>query len=114
MVHNDMPWAWPVWTPGVPLAGFIKRSTIHCSTQNRKALNHEPCGFREECFMFFSNGKSMGAIDPRAWAIFDHRDMIRRIYVKLQITMLHTKYRNFGSCTFREEDFYMYFPFSPL
>ena len=34
--------------------------------------------------------------------------MIRRIYVKLQITMLHTKYRNFGSCSFREEDFYMY------
>ena len=54
----------------------------------------------------------MGAIDPRAWAIFDHRDMIRRIYVKLQITMLHTKYRKFGSCSFSEEDFYMYFPFS--
>ena len=28
----------PVWTPGARLAGFIKRTTIHCYTQNRKAL----------------------------------------------------------------------------
>ena len=40
MVDNDMPGAWPVWTPGAPLAGFIKKSTIHCSTQNIKALGH--------------------------------------------------------------------------
>ena len=23
MVDNDMPGAWPVWTPGAPLAAFI-------------------------------------------------------------------------------------------
>ena len=40
MAGNDMPGAWPVWTPGASLAGFIKRSTIHCSTQNMKALGH--------------------------------------------------------------------------
>ena len=40
MVDNDMPGTWPVWTPGAPLAGFIKRSTIHFSTQNMKALGH--------------------------------------------------------------------------
>ena len=34
----DMPGAWPVWTPGAPLAGFIKRTTLHCYTQNMKAL----------------------------------------------------------------------------
>ena len=28
----------PVWTPGARLAGFIKRTTIHCYTQNMKAL----------------------------------------------------------------------------
>ena len=28
----------PVWTPGTRLAGFIKRTTKHCYTQNRKAL----------------------------------------------------------------------------
>ena len=32
------PWAGPVWTPGAWLAGFIKRTTIHCYTQNMKAL----------------------------------------------------------------------------
>ena len=38
MVDNDMPVAWPVWIPGARLAGFIKRTTIHCCTQNMKAL----------------------------------------------------------------------------
>ena len=30
--------AGPVWTPGARLAGFIKRTTIRCYTQNMKAL----------------------------------------------------------------------------
>ena len=38
MVDNDMPGPWPVWTPGAPLAGFIKGNTIHCYKQNMKAL----------------------------------------------------------------------------
>ena len=29
MVDNDMPGAWPVWTPGTLLAAFIKESIIH-------------------------------------------------------------------------------------
>ena len=69
-----------------------------------------PCGFKEEDFLCFSNCKSMGATDPRGGAIFDPRGMICRIYVKLQIIMLHTECRSFGYCIFREEDFYMYFP----
>ena len=28
----------PVWTPRAQLAGFIKRTTIHCYKQNMKAL----------------------------------------------------------------------------
>ena len=32
------PGAGPFLTPGAWLAGFIKRTTIHCYTQNRKAL----------------------------------------------------------------------------
>ena len=40
MVDNDMPGAWPVWTPGAPLAAFIKESIIHWSTQHMKALGH--------------------------------------------------------------------------
>ena len=40
MVDNDMPGAWPVWTPGAPLAAFIKESIIHWSTQHMKAPGH--------------------------------------------------------------------------
>ena len=40
MVDNDMPGAWPVWTPGALLAAFIKESIIHWSTQHMKALCH--------------------------------------------------------------------------
>ena len=39
MVDNDMPGAWPVWTPGAPLAGFIKRNTIHSRLPNVPVLN---------------------------------------------------------------------------
>ena len=40
MVDNDMPGAWPEWTPGVPFAALIKESIIHWSTQHMKALGH--------------------------------------------------------------------------
>ena len=30
MADNDAPGTWPVWTPGAQLAGFIKKTTIHC------------------------------------------------------------------------------------
>ena len=98
MVDNDMPGAWPVWTPGAPLAGFIKRNTIHCYKQNMKSgscgfgeedflllTKYEssgPCGFGEEDFLCFSHCKSMGANDPRDRAIFDPRGMIGRIYIE--------------------------------
>ena len=35
---HDAPRAGPVWTPVARLAGFIKRTTIHCYTQNMKSL----------------------------------------------------------------------------
>ena len=35
---HDAPGPGPVWTPGARLAGFIKKTTIHCYTQNMKAL----------------------------------------------------------------------------
>ena len=38
MADNDAPRAGPVWTPGPQLAGFIKRTYIHCYIQNMKAL----------------------------------------------------------------------------
>ena len=53
MADNDAPGVWPVWTPGGLLAGFIKRTTIHCYTQNMKAL-HGYCGFGESSYPFYS------------------------------------------------------------
>ena len=38
MADNDAPGVKPILTPGAWLAGFIKRVTIHCFTQNIKAL----------------------------------------------------------------------------
>ena len=75
---HDAPGAGPIWTPGARLAGFIKRTTRHCYTQNMKAL-----GFlvsEKKIFLCFSHCKSMGANDPRGGVIFDPRAMVGRIY----------------------------------
>ena len=42
-------------------------------------------------------------------AISDPRGMLGRINVKLHITILHTKYKSFGCCGFREEGFFHIF-----
>ena len=60
VLHHHAPGAWPVWTPGVRLAGLIKRTTIHCYTQNMKALGHVVS--EKKIFLCFSHCKSMGAI----------------------------------------------------
>ena len=72
-----------------------------------KAMGHM---VSEKIFLSFPNCKSKGAIDPSGGgAISDLRGMLGRIYVKLHITMLHTKYRSFGCSGFREEDFFHVF-----
>ena len=38
MEVNEAPGAGPVLTPGTQFAEFIKRTTIHCYTQNMKTL----------------------------------------------------------------------------
>ena len=70
-----------------------------------------PYGFGEEDFFYvFPTVSLRGLLTPRGGAISDPRGILVRIYVKLYITMLHTKYRSFGCCGFREDDFFMYFP----
>ena len=105
MVDNDIPGAWPVWTPRVPLAAFMKESIIHWSTQYMKALDHM---VSEKIFLCFSHAA------PRGWARMDPRDMVGRIYSWIykedHYTLLHTKYESFWPCGFREEDFLMFFP----
>ena len=48
----------------------------------------------------------MGANDPWGGAIFDPRGMIGRIYIEDHYTLLHTKYKSFGSCGFGEDFFF--------
>ena len=86
MVDNDMPGAWPVWTPGVPLAALIKESIIHWSTQHMKALGH----MVSEKKIFFA-----GFIAE---------------FKEVHYSLLHTKYESFGFCGFGEVDFLMFFP----
>ena len=57
---HDAPGAGPVWTPGARLAGFIKRTTIHCYTQNIKAMDLAVS--EKKVINCFSHCKSMGAI----------------------------------------------------
>ena len=56
MTDNDAPGAWPVWTPGTCLAGFINRTFIHCHKQNVKVLG---LVVFEKIFLCFSHFKSM-------------------------------------------------------
>ena len=48
---NNAHRAWPIWTPGAWLAGFIKGITKHCYTQNIIALGLMG-GFRDEVFLW--------------------------------------------------------------
>ena len=105
MVDNEMPGAWPVWTPGVPLAALIKESIIQWSTQHMKALSHMVS--EKKIFLCFSH-------DTPGGARMDPRDTVGRIYSRIykedHYTLLHTKYESFGSCGFREEDFLKFYP----
>ena len=96
MVDNDMPGAWPVWTPGAPLAAFIKERIIHWSTQHIEALGHMVS--EKRIFYVFP-------LTPRGGARMDHRGTVGRIYKEDHYTLLKTKYESFGPCGFREEFF---------
>ena len=100
MVDNDMPGVWPVWTPGAPLAAFIKESIIHWSTQHMKALGHM---VSEKIIFHFSHDA------PGAGPVWTP---VGRIYKEDHYTLLKTKYESFGpkACGFGEEDFLKFFP----
>ena len=51
---------------------------------------------------------------PLRGARMEPRGSIGRIYKEDHYTLLHTKYESFGSCGFREEDFFKFFPMTPL
>ena len=90
MTDNDASGAGPVWTQGAQLAGFIKRTTIHCYTQSMKALGL--VASEKKIFLCFSHCKSMRDYnDPRDGAILDPWGMVGRIYKEDHHTLLNTK-----------------------
>ena len=62
MANDDAPRGGPVWIPGAWLAGFIKRATIHCYTQNMEVLGLVVS--KKTIFLCFFHCKSTGADDP--------------------------------------------------
>ena len=80
MVDNDMPGVWPVWTPGAPLAGFIKRNTIHCYKQNMKALGLVV--LEKKIFYVFPIVSLWELMTPGAGPFLTPRGMIGRIYIE--------------------------------
>ena len=56
-------------------------------------------------FNVLSNCKAMEANEHWDGATLGHMGMLCGIYFKLHITMLHTKYRSFVPCSFREDFF---------
>ena len=89
MGTNDAPEGRLLITPGSRLAGFIKRSSIHCYIQNIKALSLVV--LEKIFFIGISLCQAMGANDLQGGAIFDHKGMIGRISVELHLSLLHSK-----------------------
>ena len=69
--------------------------------------------FLRRFFNVLSNYKAMEANEHWDGVILGHMGMLFRINFKLHITMLHTKYRSIGPCSFREE-FFQVFPIESL
>ena len=77
MVDNDMPGAWPVWTPGVPLAALIKESIIHWSTQHMKSLGHMVS--EKKIFLCFSHdAPGQGLYGPQGHSWKDLKQNLKR------------------------------------
>ena len=134
MVDNDMPGAWPVWTPGAPLAAFIKENIIHWSTQHMKALGHIVS--EKNIFLCFSHdAPGAGPVwTPGAWLAEFIAGFIKKttihcytqnmkalgyvvsekkigsIYKGEYYTLVHTTYESSGPYCFGEEYFFMFFP----
>ena len=85
---HEAPRAGSIWTPGARLAGFIKRTTIHCYTQNMKALGH------------VVSEKKIFYVFPMTPPGRDPRGTVGRIYKEDHYTLLHTKYESSGPCGF--------------
>ena len=84
--HDD-PGAWPICTLGARLAGFIKRTTIHCYTQNMKALGLVI--LEKKIFFYVLPIACLWELmTPGAVPFFDPRGMVGRIYKEDHYTLI--------------------------
>ena len=68
-----------------------------------------PCGLREEDFFYvFPFVRLWELMTPRNSACTDLRGAVGRIHNKDYYSLLQTTYKSFASCSFREEDFFIF------
>ena len=93
-----------MWTTGARLAGFIKRNTIYCYTQNMKALG---LVVLEKIFLCFTHDPPPPGAGPVWTPGARLAGFIKRTTIHCY-TLLLTKYESSGPCGFGE-DFFMFF-----
>ena len=94
------PRAWPIWTSGTWLVGFMWDTTKHCYIRN---IIYKLWVSEEDLFfLVFSHYKSN---EPRDLTNLDPRGMVGRIYIGDHLTLLHAKNLSSGPHSFREDDF---------
>ena len=87
------PWVGPFLTLGTWLAGCIKRTTIHCYTQNMKALG---LLVSEKSFYGFLIVSLWELMTPGAGPFLTPRGMVGRINKEDPYTLLHTNMKALG------------------
>ena len=95
------PRAWPVWSPGTWLTGFLYGA--HKTLLHNKYISCAPHPFWEDVFKF-SHYKSMEANAHKGMASLEPKEFIDGIYDGDYKTLLHTKYISCGPHAFGEED----------
>ena len=101
MVDNDIPGAWPVWTPGAPLGAFIKESIIHWFTQNMKALGHM---VSEKISLCFSHD------DPEAGPVWTPGARLAGFIKRTTIHCYKQNMKALGLVVSQKKIFFMFFP----
>ena len=93
------PGAGPFFTPGPWLAGFIKRTTIHCYTQNIKALGLVVS--EKKFFSYFPHDT------PGAGSVWTPG---ARLAEFMKRTTRHCYTQNMGFVVSEKKIFFMFFP----
>ena len=107
MGAND-PWGGVIFDHRGVIGRIYKKD--HYTLLHTKYEGSGPCGFRghvvseKKIFLCFAPSCPWGR------ACMDPGGTVGRIYKEDHYTLLHTRYERSGTCGFREEDFFMFFP----